>query len=270
MFLVVYSGRGLVSNTEPSLRLFNILFWIFWLTLSIWGVSLWLFESMGRYSNYFRLQVIISYVSADVVLMILLEKLKTKYVRGQCLSQTSNSAFGGKHRRNIFSGQEIRIYAHLLQFAEVFEQILLNEPFNIFGQKKVQSLTTLVLIFFLGLFLPFKHIYSSRQDLPEMFDKRKERKTCEFYVRKPEKLLPRQSCNISLPKPQIKPCVKYRKGQVRRQEKCQHFIMQVEPTDILQVEKNNQNVGEKSKYLVNTVTNITVQAEVHGLPDVIE
>ena len=137
-----------MSKTEPSLRLFNILFWIFWLTLIIWGVSLSLFESMGRYSNHFRLLVIISYVSADVVLMILLEKLKTKYVRGQCLSQTSNSAFGGKHRRNIFSGQETRIYTHLLQFAFVFEQILLIEPFNIFGQKKVQSLTTLVLVFF--------------------------------------------------------------------------------------------------------------------------
>ena len=45
--------------------------------------------------------------------------------------------------------------------------------------------------------------------------------------------------------------------------------MQVEPTDV-DVEKNNQNVCEKSKYLVNTVTPITVRANIHELPEVIE
>ena len=180
------------------------------------------------------------------------------------MNQTSYSSLGGKHRRNIFTGHETRIYAHFLQFATFSEGVLITEQFPSFHPQKVQLIMTLVLTFFFGMFVPIKHIFSSQQELPELFEKEKDKETFEFYVRRPGKLTPRRPSNISpIPPPVL---INYRKGDVRRAEKSQNCIINVKPLDI--VETANKMVNYITQNFSRRMTRITVHAEVHELPRV--
>ena len=68
---------------------------------------------------------------------------KKNYVKGQCLHQTTYSSFGGKHTRNIFTGQETREYSHFLKLVIVFEEMILTEPFDFLPRKTIKSIMTL-------------------------------------------------------------------------------------------------------------------------------
>ena len=114
---------------------------------------------------------------------------------------------------------------------------------------------TLFLAFFFGIFFPIKHIFSSQQELPELFEKIMDNKTFEFYVRRPDKLTPRRPCYISTIT-ELPVCINYRKCKGRKSQKC---IIQVEPLDIAEV----GNVDDNPQNFANCVTSITVHAEVH-------
>ena len=202
-----------MSKSAHNLRLFDSLYWLVLLTFSI-CLSFFCLLSFEMYS----LPVMVAYLSVEAALITLLEIHQTNYVSGQCLNQTSYSAFGGKHRRNIFTGHETRIYAHFLQFATFLEGFLLTEPFPAFQPKKVELIMTLFLAFFFGMFVPIKHIFSSQQELPELFEKEKDKETFEFYVRRPQKLTPRRPSDIS-PITQLPVLINYREKVAAGEQK---------------------------------------------------
>ena len=103
--------------------------------------------------------------------------------------------------------------------------------------------------------------------LPELFETEKYKENFEFYVRRPEKLTPRRPSNIS-PIPQLPVFINYREGDVKRAEKSQNCIINVEPLDIL--ENTNKKVNYNPQKLSRCITRITVHAEVHELPKVNE
>ena len=83
MFLLVHSGRGLVVDRKPNLKLFNILYW---LSLSAFCVLSWL-KYLPKTGGYEYLWSMISIVSLDIIVLELMEIKKKNYVAGQCLNQ---------------------------------------------------------------------------------------------------------------------------------------------------------------------------------------
>ena len=124
---------------------------------------------------------------------------------------------------------------------------------------------TLFLASLFGMFVPIKHLFSSKQELPELFEKEKEKVTFEFYVRRPEKLTQRGPSKLS-PITQLSVFIHYREGDVRRAEQSQNCIINVEPLDI--VENANNKFYDNPKNFLSCMHRITVHAGVHELPKV--
>ena len=127
----------------------------------------------------------------DIFILENIERKKKIYVRGQCLNKTTFAAFGGKHRRNVFTGLETRIYGYFL--------ILSMFLFHFFPNITFQSCVSLFWNCLVCLYIPIRHIRISRDALPEMFEKVEEMKTYKFYVHKQEKLTPRPNCENEKP-----------------------------------------------------------------------
>ena len=234
MFLVVYSGRGLVFEGKPNLKLFDTLYWIFLFTVGTW-LSI---NSLELFSSFYNLTALATIQCLGAAMVELVEKHKKNYVKGQCLNQTTFSSFGGKQRRNIFTGQETRLHFHFIHVAMVIEEMLLTEPFDPFQRKTTKSILTYFWAFYFGLFIPIRQLLCSRQELPEMFEKILKTNTCEFYARQPEKLSPRgPSYKLHVvPDRTILP------------PKSKHTIVQVEPMDIIQERNTTEGVAVNLQY----------------------
>ena len=229
MFLVLYAGRGLVFEGKPNLKLFDTLYWIVLFTFSTWLSA----TALESFSSIFNLTALTTVQCLTAAMTELAEKKKKNYVKGQCLNQTTFSSFGGKHRRNIFTGQETRMHVHFIRVAMVIEETLLTEPFDPFQRKTTKSIFTFLWAFYFGLFIPVRQLVCSRRDLPEMFEKMVEKQTCGLYARPPEKLSPRGS-NYKSPVVHPQP---YRR--ISTAPNCQDTIIQVDPVDRVQ-EKHKQ------------------------------
>ena len=134
MFLVVYSERGLVTNREPNLRLFNVLYWVTVSAFAVTGCGYYtsLYCTAVEYKDFLEL---IFVIGLDLLLIEYLEKRKKKYVAGQCLNQNTFSAFGGTRRKNIFSGKETRKYVFCFHSILLFDLLLEKLPVGSFSHK---------------------------------------------------------------------------------------------------------------------------------------
>ena len=110
----------------------------------------------------------------------------------------------------------------------------------------------LIFAFFFGMFVPIKHILSSHKELPELFEKGKYKDSLEFYVRRPEKLSPRQPTNIS-PISKLDICINYKEGEGKRTEATQNCIIHVELWDIVEIENTNTTVDDNKQNFLQPV-----------------
>ena len=111
---------------------------------------------------------------------------------------SSLAQFGGTHHRNIFTASQNFSYVLVcISFAFIengFMIILQNYPGYI--NKRTQStahnlLFLFICDFFLGFFLPLKHMMTSREKMPELWMEIKSTKDSEFHVHKPS-FIPRR------------------------------------------------------------------------------
>ena len=135
MFLVVYSGRGLVIKNTLNLKLFNFLYWVFLFNFTVAGF--YFVPNWEKEKDKISKLIILS---LDMIIMEFIEKKKKVYVYGQCLNRTTFSSFGGKRRRNIFTGQETKTYLLIVQCSTAAEVIYsMMEPFHFLSQETVQA-----------------------------------------------------------------------------------------------------------------------------------
>ena len=184
MFLVVYAGRGLVIKTVKNMKLFDALYW---LTLWVYTVISCAYILTNSDDGQ---KVFGYYVWFDTIVTELFEKKKRNYVKGQCLNRNTFAACGGKHRRNIFTCLESKIYFYLLQLCIFTEVILMPDLFDITSEA-TQSISIVFMTFLYVLYIPIRQLYISRLHFPEMFRRETKDLTPIFYVRKPDKLIPR-------------------------------------------------------------------------------
>ena len=195
MFLVVYSDRGLVAGREPRLQLFNTLYWLTVSAFAACGCAYYItLVNETEYKEYLEL---LSVLGLDFLLMGYLENKKRTYVAGQCLNQTTLAAFGGKRRHNIFSGKDTRNYFYCMQIIFLLDLLTEKYPVGSFYHYLLHGTTVTYYTFIFAVYIPTKHYHSALQNFPELFREEKKITREGFYVRKPEKLIPRQPCNIS-------------------------------------------------------------------------
>ena len=205
MFLVVYSDRGLVNDREPSLRLFNILYWLSVSTFTVLGCASYIpLFNEAKYKDYLEGLCILC---LDFLLLGLLETKNRRYVAGQCLNQTTFAAFGGKRRRNVFSGRDTRNYLHCMQIFFLLDLLAEKYPVGSLYHYVLHGTTVTFWAFIFAVFIPIKHYYLAVQNFPEMFCEEKKIISEEFYIRKPEILIPRHPCNMPNIKQQEKELV---------------------------------------------------------------
>ena len=116
-----------------------------------------------------------------------------KYINGQCLNKNTFSAFGGKYRRNIFTYAQTWNYNLCWCIFIILENMLLiglelhSEEVNQEVSYYAHHIMCVIFIdTFHGIYLPLKHINSSR----DLFQNIKQKKA-NFYVRVPE-MVPRR------------------------------------------------------------------------------
>ena len=257
MFLVIYSGNGLVIKREPNLRLFNILFWV---SLSFVSVIRWPYL-VPVWEDYDLLWIIIFSVGFDVIASQLLERKKNNYIFGQCLNRTSLAAFRGKRRHNILTGGETRAYLHQIQFVVISEVVFQTIRVDSFALKFVKVFVMFYWAFVFALYVPMKHIGIARESFPEMFLKKEPSPIEEFYVRKPGTLNPRSAYSNFHAEQHIL----FNKKIVRKNKKRKKLILN--PTIVIKplhtiIEVKSVNKEENDfEILENT---LVVTAEVHG------
>ena len=205
MFFVVYSDRGLVNDGEPSLKLLNILYWMTVSTFTVYVCAYYITLLDGaEYKDYLET---LSLLAHDFVLLGYLETKNRRYVAGQCLNQTTFAAFGGKRRRNVFSGRDTRNYLHCMQIFFLLDLLAEKYPVGSLYHYVLHGTTVTFWAFIFALFIPIKHYYLAVQNFPEMFCEEKKIISEEFYIRKPEILIPRHPCNMPNIKQQEKELV---------------------------------------------------------------
>ena len=142
--LVRFSDRGLVLKGSPYLKLFNCLYWISFWTMTfngyfIFPLSKQLQKDFPQNSIKGQICTKIDFHSRNskqrifgfilpLVMTIFNLKFKnniSKYLRGQNLKMKTFSQFGGKHNRNIFTGEETRGYFFVSTIFIIFDNIVI-------------------------------------------------------------------------------------------------------------------------------------------------
>ena len=197
MILVVYSGLGLVVRGYINLEVFNILYWVFFVTclvifsfvysptMGILGA-----EGMCSMTSMFsakQWRLINISIPLDWILLEICENMKRKSVRKQCANMTHFAALGGKRRRNMFTSAQTKKYCYLLFSIVLLQDFTLTMSEEILDQELATILNnimwSLILVFFFALFLPIQHLASSFQRFPELWTKYQKEDIKEFYVR---------------------------------------------------------------------------------------
>ena len=114
------------------------------------------------------------------------------------------SQFGGTHQRNVFTFQQTYLY-----LVVVMALVLLDNLFILILQRQEGKLDkrtqfiihnfpwVVVCEIFVGIYIPIKHIFSSRHHMPSLWWESKEVNDSNFYVRKGS-LIPRRDFEPSL------------------------------------------------------------------------
>ena len=164
LFLVVYSDKGLVCSTGVNMKMFNTLFWIAWTTFGFL-TCFYSLEQFSTTSNFIYIGIVESIKALIVELIIMYMRT---YVNGQCLNQRSFGAFGGNHRRHLFTATETRNLTHYYQIGILLEELFLSLDLQS-SRKTIKSVATLYWVFFIGLYLPLKFLHRSQSELPSLF-----------------------------------------------------------------------------------------------------
>ena len=138
------------------------------------------------------------------------------YVSGQCLNQEYFGAFGGKHRRNLFTARETRNLAHYFQIGMVLEEFLLNLDIS---RKSIKSFATLFWVTFIGLYLPLKYLFKCETELPSLFLKPKVQASLSTFYKIPTSYIARS------------PTIEWSPEIDRRKNEPEYFSVQVEPEE---------------------------------------
>ena len=204
-----FSDRGLVLNGYPNLKVFNYLYWLSFLTLTVNGylifpLSKQLKENFPENSTKGQICTRIDFNMDETnlkqrVFVFLLPMLYSvfnlkfkkdvsKYVQSQNLKQSSFSQYGGKHQRNIFTAQQTSTYFFIATFFLFFENVLIMafQKYDEYVDKDMQFLIhNLVWFFFIdcyfGIYVPLKHLKESRQCMPLLWLHQKDVKTKGRY-----------------------------------------------------------------------------------------
>ena len=126
------------------------------------------------------------------------------FVKAKNLKMKTLSQFGGTYHRNLFTFQQTHLY-----LVVILALILLDNLFIIIFQRyegKLDKRTQFIIHnfpwvfvceFFFGIYIPIKHIFSSRYHMPSLWWESKKANDSNFYVRK-DKLIPRRDFEPSL------------------------------------------------------------------------
>ena len=201
MILVVYSGRGLVVRGFINLELFNILYWIvfvtyFFIFFFVYSPTMGITEATGMCleTSMFstkQWRVVYIFIMLDSIGIKISEKMKRKSVSIQCSNMTHFSAFGGTRRRNIFTSAETKNYCYSLFAILLLQDLIIRMSLEkeIIDRKSPATLYnfvwSLILVFCFAIFLPILHLAKSFRRFPEMWMKYQEGEIRDFYVRKP-------------------------------------------------------------------------------------
>jgi hypothetical protein len=115
-----------------------------------------------------------------------------KYVRSQCLTGSTMACFGGKHRRNVFTMEEIGGYVTSLLVFQLTYNIMIVY-FQFFSDSKNSHICFIIHnIFYLcvvdlynSFFIPLKHLILCHRKLWHSPQQKAENNTKAFYVRNP-------------------------------------------------------------------------------------
>ena len=185
-----YAGNGLVSHGDTNLKLMRVLFWVF--TVGLVAISYGNMPLSKQFKPGFPENTVIGQICMKNEILYSKESIKTrmigfvfpllnlfwgylwnkqilKYINGQCLNRTTFSAFGGKYRRNIFTYAEALNYNSCWCIFIIVENTLLI-GLEVYSEKVSQEvsyalhhlLCFLFIDIFHGIYLPFKHLKTSR------------------------------------------------------------------------------------------------------------
>jgi hypothetical protein len=198
MILVVYSSFGLVVRGLINLEVFNILYWVMFVTyfaifFVIYSPALGRteYEGMGLKTSMFsakQWRVINFFIALDWILIVISEKMKKKSIRRQCINMTHYAALGGTRRRNMFNHAETKNYFYAIVTILILQDFILTmsmEEEILFRKAAANIIWSLILIFNFSLFLPISHLAKSFERFPEFWIKYQEHNSTEFYVRTP-------------------------------------------------------------------------------------
>ena len=115
-----------------------------------------------------------------------------KYVRSQCLTGSTMACFGGKHRRNVFTMEEIGGYVTSLLVFQLSYNIMIVY-FQFFSDSKNSHICFLIhnIFYFCcvdlynSVFIPLKHLILCHTTLWHSSQHKEENTTKAFYVRNP-------------------------------------------------------------------------------------
>ena len=185
-----YAGNGLVSHGDTNLKLMRVLFWVF--TLGLVAISYGNMPLSKQFKPGFPENTVIGQICMKNDVLYSKESIKSrligfvfpllnlfwgfwgyrkilKYINGQCLNKNTFSAFGGKYRRNIFTYAEALNYNSCWCIFIIVENALLI-GLEVYSEKVSQEvsyalhhlLCFLFIDIFHGIYLPFKHLKTSR------------------------------------------------------------------------------------------------------------
>ena len=218
--IVKHPGNGLISHGSANLKLLKILYWV--ITLAFIAVAYGNMPLSKQLKPGFPENTVIGKICLKREIQLSKESVKArllgfafplinlvgvcfwwrnvvKYIDGQCLNKNTFSALGGKYRRNIFTYAETLNYNTGWCIFIIVENTLLIglEVYSKeVGQEVSYALHHLLCISFInifhGIYLPFKHLNSSRDQFKnERITKNKKQDILGFYVRSPE-MVPRR------------------------------------------------------------------------------
>ena len=124
--------------------------------------------------------------------MIKFKREIDNYVKSKCLSRRSFACFGGKHRRNVFTMEELVGYEmSLLIFTLVYNILIIY--FQFYSDKHYRQMYfiahnvfyVIFVDFYMLVYVPLKHLTISKQSIWPCSQERKENELRSFYVRNP-------------------------------------------------------------------------------------
>ena len=113
-----------------------------------------------------------------------------KFVKSQCLNNSSMACFGGKHRRNVFTMKEIGGYVNsLLVFQLIYNVMIVY--FQFFCERKTSHICFILhnifyfcfVDLYISVVIPIKHLILCHKSLSYSTQQKETNTKTNFYVR---------------------------------------------------------------------------------------